>query len=138
MEAKKKSANMIEAYLGTSGYCNLLPTVLSVYRSPDWWVDIGVNIHVCADISLFSSYQVRRSSSLLMGNGERAAVCGVGTVDLKLTSRKTVQLKDVQHVPSIRKNLISSSLLCCYGYKLMFESNNCVLSKYGTFVGKRL
>ena len=42
----------------------------------------------------------------------------------------------MQHVPSIRKNLISDSLLCLDGYKLVFESNKCVLSKYETFVGK--
>jgi hypothetical protein len=42
----------------------------------------------------------------------------------------------VQHVPSIRKNLISVSLLCRDGYKLVFESNKCVLSKFGTFIGK--
>ena len=59
---------------------------------------------MCADIFLFSSYQVGRSFSLLMGNGARVAVRGVGTVDLKLTSGKTVQLKNVQQVPSIRKN----------------------------------
>ena len=91
---------------------------------------------MCADIFLFSSYQVGRTSSLLMANGARASVHGVGMVDLKLTSGKTVQLKNVQHVPSIRKNLISGSLLCRDGYKLVFESNNCILSKYGTFVGK--
>ena len=118
---------MIEADGGTSGYGNLLPTVLSVFHSPDWWVDIGANIHVCADISLSSYYQVGRTSSLLMENGARAAVRGVGTVDLKLTSGKIVQLKNMQHVPSIRKNLISGSLLCHDGYKLMFESNKCVL-----------
>ena len=127
---------MIEADGGTSGYGNLLHTVLSVFHSPDWWVDTGANIHVCADISLFSSYQVRRTSSLLMGNGARAAVRGVGTVDLKLTSGKTVQLKNVQNVPSIRKNLISGSMLCRDGFKLVFESNKCILSKYGIFVGK--
>ena len=38
--------------------------------------------------------------------------------------------------PSIKKNLISGSLLCRDGYKLVFESNKCILSKYGTFVGK--
>jgi hypothetical protein len=46
----------------------------------------------------------------------------VGMVSQNLTSEMTVQLKNVQHVPSIRKNLISGSLLCRYGYKLMFES----------------
>ena len=136
MYRPKKSANMIEADGGTLGYGNLLPTILSVCHTPDWWIYTGANIHVCADISLFSSYQVGRTSSLLMGNGARAAVHGVGTVDLKLTSGKTVQLKNVQHVPLIRKNLISGSLLCRDGYKLVFESNKCILSKYGTFIGK--
>ena len=47
-----------------------------------------------------------------------------------------MQLKNMQQVPLIRKNLISGSLLCREGYKLVFESNKSVLSKYGTFVGK--
>jgi hypothetical protein len=38
--------------------------------------------------------------------------------------------------PSIKKNLVSGSLLCQDGYKLVFESNKCILSKYRTFVGK--
>ena len=131
MYRPKKSANMIVDDGGTSGYGNLLPTILSVCHTPDWWIYTGANIHVCADISLFSSYQVGRTSSLLMGNGARAAVRGVGTVDLKLTSGKIVQ-----HVPSIRKKLISGSLLCRDGYKLEFESDKCILSKYGTFIDK--
>lgn len=48
--------------------------------------------------------------SLLMGNGSHAHVLGVGTVDLKLTLGKIVQLKNVQHVPTIHKNLVSGSL----------------------------
>src|SRR6266540_2119377 len=32
--------------------------VLSVYHSPEWWIDTGANVHICADISMFSSYQV--------------------------------------------------------------------------------
>ena len=86
---------MIEADGGTSGYGNSLPTVLLVCHTPDWWVNKGANIHVCADISLFSSYQVGRTSSLLMGNGAGAVVCGAGTVDLKLTLEKIVQLKNM-------------------------------------------
>nr|ABF93649.1 retrotransposon protein, putative, Ty1-copia subclass [Oryza sativa Japonica Group] len=121
----RKSANMvISEGGGTSGYGKILPTVLSVFHSPDWWVDTSANIHV------------GRGSSLLMGNGLLAAVHGVGTVDLKFISGKTVQLKNVQHVPSIKKNLVSGSLLCREGFRLVFESNKCVVSKYGTFVGK--
>jgi hypothetical protein len=35
--------------------CGNVLTVLSVFDSPSWWVDTGGNIHVCANISMFSS-----------------------------------------------------------------------------------
>ena len=87
------------------------PVVFSAIQSTNWWVDTGANIHVCSDISLFTSYQGERSSSILMGNGSTAPVLGVGTVELKLSSGKIVHLKNVQHVPSINRNLISGSFL---------------------------
>src|SRR6266542_3487332 len=112
------------------------PTILSVCHSPEWWIDTGANVHICADISMSASYQATRTSSELMGNGSHASVHGVGTVDLKFTSGKIVRLKNVHHVPSINKNLVSGSLLCRDGYKLVLESNKSVVSKFGTFVGK--
>jgi hypothetical protein len=55
----RKSANVIigDTEKGTSGYGNHA-TVLSVCHLPNWWIDTETNIHVCADISLFSSYQI--------------------------------------------------------------------------------
>jgi hypothetical protein len=73
---EKKTTNMVvsETAEGTSGYGNLLPTVLSVCQSPEWLADTGANIHVCADISLFSSYQCKGARDLLMWNGSHAHV----------------------------------------------------------------
>jgi hypothetical protein len=62
---------------GTTGYGNFLPIVLLVCSSPEWWIDTDANIHVCADISMLSSYQVGATTSLLMGNGAHACVLGV-------------------------------------------------------------
>ena len=93
-------------------------------------MDTGTGVHVCSDISLFTSYQVTGHGSVLMGNGASASVHGVGTVDLKFTSGRIVQLKNVQHVPAIKKNLVSGSLLCREGFKLVFESNKLVVTKY--------
>jgi hypothetical protein len=120
---------------GTSGYDNL-SYVLSVFQSTTWWLNSGANVHVCYDASLFSSYQVTRDSSVLMGNGSHASVHGVGMVDLKLTLGKIVQLKNVQHIPSINKNLVSVSLLCRDGFKVVLESNKFVVSKCEQFIGK--
>jgi hypothetical protein len=79
---------------------------------------------------------VLTSLCLLLTRPEvHANVLGVGTADLKFTSGKILQLKNMIHVPSINKNLVSGSLMKD-GLKLVFESNKVVLSKYETFVGK--
>jgi hypothetical protein len=57
-------------------------------------MDSDANIHVCADASMFTSYQVRRSGALLMGNGSRAHVLGVGTVFSKVYFGKDVAIKE--------------------------------------------
>jgi hypothetical protein len=113
-----------------------LPFVFSAIQSLDWWVDAGANVHVCSDLSLSSSYQGARSFSILMGNRSAASVLSVGTVELKLTLGKTIHFKNVQHAPTINKNLISVILLCRDGYKLVLESNKVVMSKFGNFIGK--
>ena len=132
-----KTANVVigDIDMKDAGY-GIFPTILSVCHSPDWLIDTGANVHVCGDISMFSSYQTAGTSTVLMGNGSSASVRGVGTVDLKFTSGKIVRLKNVHYVPSVNKNLVSGSLLCRDGYKLVLESNKFVISKYGTFVGK--
>jgi hypothetical protein len=72
----------------------------------------------------------------MMENGSHAFIRDVGTVDLKLSSRKIVQLKNMHHVPSINKNLVSDSLLCRDGLKVVLESNKFIVSKCGQFIGK--
>ena len=46
------------------------------------------------------------------------------------------QIIDVLHVPEIRKNLVSVSLLSKKGFKLVFVSDNFILTKNGMYVGK--
>ena len=72
----------------------------------------------------------------MMGNGSHASVLGVGSVDLKFTSGKIVRLENMQHALSIKKNLVSGSLLCRDGFKLVFQSNKVVISRYDQFIGK--
>jgi hypothetical protein len=91
---------------------------------------------VCSDAFLFSSCQVAQNSSVMMVNGSHAFIHGVDTLGLKLTLEKIVQLKNVQHLPSINKNLASGSLLCRDDFKVVLESNKFVVSKCGQFIVK--
>ena len=83
-----KTANVVigDIDMKDAGY-GIFPTILSVCHSPDWLIDTGANVHVCGDISMFSSYQTAGTSTVLMGNGSSASVHGVGTVDSLLLGR---------------------------------------------------
>ena len=73
---------------------------------------------------------------IFMGNSSTSKVIRKGNVILKMTSGKKLTLNDVLHVPDIRKNLVSCSLLSKNGFKLGFESDKFVLTKNGVYVGK--
>ena len=103
----------------------------------EWWIDTGATRHICADSRMFSTYQkVENGDHLTMGNSSTSKVVGQGTVVLKMTSGKELTLKNVLHVPDIRKNLISGSLLSKNGFKLVFVSDKFVLTKNDVYVGK--
>ncbi|GKC28916.1 zinc finger, CCHC-type containing protein, partial [Tanacetum coccineum] len=101
-----------------------------------WWVDSGAIVHVCKDRCWFKTYESLNDGSILhMGNESTALVHGRSCVDLRFNSGKVVSLLNVLHVPNIRKNLVSSSVLNNCGYKQVIESNKFVLSKHGVLIG---
>ncbi|XP_077246057.1 uncharacterized protein LOC143885902 [Tasmannia lanceolata] len=103
----------------------------------EWWIDTGASRHIAGDKNLFKHYEVVGDGMLLyMGNSSSTKVIGNGTIELKFTSEKVITLKDVLHVPDIRKNLVSGALLSKHGFKMVFEADKFILSKNGMFVGK--
>ena len=74
--------------------------------------------------------------NLIMGNSTTSRVMGIGKVVLKMTSGKELVLTDVLHVPDIRKNLVSGSMLSKNRFKLVFEFDKFVFMKNGMYVGK--
>ncbi|GKC94260.1 zinc finger, CCHC-type containing protein, partial [Tanacetum coccineum] len=96
----------------------------------------GATVHVCKDRCWFKTYESLNDGSILhMGNESIALVHGRGCVDLKFSCGKIISLFNVLHVPNIRKNLVSNSVLNNCGYKQVIESNKFVLSKHGVFIG---
>ena len=88
-----------------------------VKNTNEWWVDTRATRHICSDKKIFSTYQfVEYGEQLFMGNSSTSKVEGKGNVVLKMSSEKELTLNDVLHVPDIRKNLVSSSLLSKNGF----------------------
>jgi hypothetical protein len=73
---------------------------------------------------------------LIIGNDNVVQVIRKGIIELKLTSGKILKLFDVQHVPEIRRNLISGSLLVQLSYKIILESNKVIISRGNIFIRK--
>lgn len=84
--------------------------------SERWWVDTGATHHVCYDRGLFKFYTEAEDRRVLLGDFHSTNVAGVGDVELKSTSGKTVILKEVLHVPEIIKNLVSGYLINKAGF----------------------
>ena len=60
---------------------------------------------------------------MFIGDSRPSPVIGKGKVVLKLTSGKVLSLIDVLHMPDIRWNLVSVSLLGKVGVKVIFDSD---------------
>ncbi|GJW58447.1 hypothetical protein Tco_0105178 [Tanacetum coccineum] len=70
----------------------------------------------------FKTYESLNDGSILhIENESTALVHGRGCVDLRFSSGKVVSLLNVLYVPTIRKNLVLSSVLNNYGYKQVIE-----------------
>ncbi|KAL0456576.1 UNVERIFIED_CONTAM: hypothetical protein Slati_0996800 [Sesamum latifolium] len=61
----------------TEGYVSVQPEFLTIYEPCDWLIDTGANVHVCADKSLFLSYQATTGRTVSMENSSTAAVHGI-------------------------------------------------------------
>ena len=136
----KTQANMMEKIFNGVDDINLTAMIseCNMAGNPkEWWIDTGATRHICANISMFSSYTtVGSDEKLYMGNSSTSKVEGVEKIALKMKSGKTVTLINVLHVPNVHKNLVSGSLLSKNGFKLVFVSDKFVLSKNEMYVGK--
>ncbi|KAH9725878.1 protein kinase domain-containing protein [Citrus sinensis] len=113
-------------------------TNIAETKSYDWWLDSAEIIHVRNDKKFFLLYKEETEGQMvLMGNNNAAMVARKGVVEINFTSEKKVTLYNVFHVPSVRKNLVSTSCMCKHGLKIVLEGNACIVSKNGMFVGKR-
>ena len=110
-----------------------------VVGNNQWLVDSRATRHICCDRNAFYDYiPVREGGEpVFMGDSRPAPVMGKEKVLLKLTSRKTLSLSNVLHVPNICYNLVSVYVLSKAGVRVFFVGKNFVLSKNGMFAGKR-
>jgi len=109
----------------------------NVVKISDWWLDSGATVHVCNNKAWFKTYEeLKKPKEVLMVNHNSAKVLGKKTIELYFTSGQKLSLLNVFHVPKIRKNLVSASLLSKKEFKIVLESDKVIVTKSEMFVGK--
>ncbi|KAL0298145.1 UNVERIFIED_CONTAM: hypothetical protein Sangu_3158400 [Sesamum angustifolium] len=89
-----------------------------VENKADWILDTRASKHCFSNKELFQKFhKASDGECVFMGNSATTGVLGKGKIFLKLTSDKTLALNDIPYVPSLRINLISSSVLNKVGLK---------------------
>lgn len=81
---------------------------------------------------------LRGERSLRVANGMEAEIQAIGSVSLVLNNGFVMKLNDVLYVPSMRRNLISISLLDNDGYSCNFGHGMCLIYFNNDNVGRAI
>ncbi|XP_070036035.1 uncharacterized protein [Nicotiana tomentosiformis] len=136
-DKKKVKANIVEKNDNIDDLCVMLSEYNLVENSNECWIDSGATRHVCVAKEAFVTYSTARpEENIFIGNTITTKIEGYGKIFLKMTSGKALTLNNVLHVPTIRKNLVSTFLLVRNGFKCVFVSDKVIVSKNKIYVGK--
>ena len=88
-----------------------------------WWLDTSAIIHVTNSLHGMISQRgpTNLEQHVYMGDGSRAKLDIMGIIKLKLAIGYVLELQEVSYVPSIRRNLLSISLLDSQGYNFCLK-----------------
>ena len=102
-------------------------------NSSSWIVDSGTTNHVCFSLPILSSTRKLADGEVTMrvGSGQIVSAAAVGTARLEFENNKFLVLENVYYIPGFSRNLISVSMLHEQGFKISFNNNSIVISRYG-------
>lgn len=85
-------------------------------------LDSGASHHMCPNRKWFTTYQNTDGGTVLMGNNYACRIMGYGTIRIKMHDGAVRTLRNVRHVPNLRKNLIYLGVLEENGCKIILEN----------------
>ena len=84
----------------------------------EWILDSACSFHICTNRDWFSSYESLQNGDFVrMGDDNPCEIIGIGSVQIKTHDGMIRTLKNVRHIPGMKRNLISLSTLDKEGLK---------------------
>jgi hypothetical protein len=107
---------------------SLIACLVSSVMGSVWFLDSGASFHMTGDRDLFSDLEDKDLGvHIEMGDDGRYSATGIGTISFERESGKPFVLKEVMHVPGLKKNLISVAMLEDKGYDVVFSEGKAFL-----------
>ena len=97
-------------------------------------IDSSASYHLTSCRDYFSSYTSGDFGQVLMGNDGSSKIIGMGTMHLVTSTGCKLVLRNVRHVPDIRLNLLSTSVLDDEGFSSLLGERKWKLLKGGMVV----
>jgi hypothetical protein len=92
------------------------------------YLDSGASYHMMGDKESFSDLEEKYLRlHIEMGDNGRYSATGIGTITFQRELGKPFQLKNVMHVPGLKKNLVSVAMLEDTGYDVVFNDGKVFL-----------
>ena len=97
-------------------------------KEESWVLDSGASFHATSQKEFFEKYVPGNLGKVYLGDDQPCAIIGKGVVKIKLNG-SVWELKDVRHIPDLRRNLISVGQLASEGYTTIFHGDDWKISK---------
>eukprot|EP00253_Pinus_taeda_P025393 PITA_25393 len=107
---------------------SLIACLVSSVMGSVWFLDSGASFHMTGDRYLFFDLEDKDLGvHIKMGDDGRYSATGIGTISFEMESGKPFVLKEVMHLPGLKKNLILVAMLEDKGYDVVFSEGKAFL-----------
>jgi hypothetical protein len=104
-----------------------------------WYLDSGTSFHMTGDKESFSDLEEKDlRMHIEMGDDGKYSATGIGTITFQRELGNPFKLKNVMHVPGLKKNLVSVAMLEDRGYDVVFSSGIAYLRHKATGQVKKI